>query len=499
MDNQSIKDKFEKLLRDKLSLIFILVLIFSIAIRLYYFFQTNSQPLWWDEADYVSMSKSIIGTIDYPFTIQRPPLFPILGAAFFFISGSEAFVRFFIVLLPSIGVVIMTYLFGKILYNKRVGIIASLIMGVFWVLLFNTFRIHTDALALLFIMLSMYSFWKYNIKSKQPNKLWLVGMFLGLAVLTRIVYVLFVPLLGLFLLFVEGFAVLRKKWIYYTAGAGFLVLLPYIIWSQAHFGKLLAFTQGYTSYEKKAESLPFAWNVFGYFKLYTGDVLYILFLLGALLVVFDLVIGFDRIRKRKKLISHLFLSLTIILPVIYFAFIERSAGEPRWLIMIAPAMFYFIALFLVKLYYILAKYHKYAALLVVLVLLGLGVYHELSFSDDIITQRKESFSPVKLSALWIKENSEPGDYIITKSVPQVAYYSERPTTGMAGSVEDLREAVKEFNPRFLILSIYEVHTPESLNFPESLGESLNPVHGYFADEARTQPVLVVYEFINYDF
>ncbi len=495
-----LQKRLEKFLRNRTNLVFVLVLLFALGIRIYYFTQTFDQPLWWDEADYVSMSKSLVGGANYPFTIQRPPLFPVLGALFYFIGGgNETFVRFFLVLLPSLGVVIMTYVLGRSLYNRKVGLVASFIMSVFWVLLFNTFRLHTDALALLFIMLSMYFLWQYYIKFKDTNKLWLVGLFLSLAFMTRIVYGLFIPLFAIFILSVKGTTVFKEKWLYVTGAVSFLAILPYLIWSKLHFDKFLAFSQGYTSYGSKAEALPFAWGLFDYFKLYTGDVLFILFLLGLGLALMELVLGFDLIRKRRRIKAHFLLLLTIIIPTVYFAFIERSAGEPRWLIMVAPAMFYFIGLILIKGYVMIRKYQKYVGLSVVLILLYFGASHELKTADEIIDARKDSYLPVKLSGLWIKENSQEGDTVLSHSVPQTAYYSERETRGVPGNAENLKIAIEEIQPRYLIISVFEPHSEESLQYPQTYINSLVPVQGYFADDAQTQPILVIYEFVNYDF
>jgi len=62
------------------NLAFIGVILFAIIVRFYYFWITKNQPLWWDEAEYMSTAKSFAGLInfDYSFALNRFPGFPFL-------------------------------------------------------------------------------------------------------------------------------------------------------------------------------------------------------------------------------------------------------------------------------------------------------------------------------------------------------------------------------------------------------------------------------------
>jgi len=154
----NLRNKIESFLRNKYNLLFLGIILLAFMIRLYYFIYTYNQPLWWDEAEYMSMAKNILYGIPYDFNPQRPILFPLLISLFLWMG--EGVVKFFIIFLPSLGSVIVTYLLGKELYNKKIGLIASFIMAVFWVLLFNGTRIHADGIALFFSLLGIYFFWK---------------------------------------------------------------------------------------------------------------------------------------------------------------------------------------------------------------------------------------------------------------------------------------------------------------------------------------------------
>ena len=142
------RNKIEHFLRDRYNLMFLGIFLIAFIIRVYYFIYTYNQPLWWDEAEYMSMAKNILYGIPFDFNPQRPILFPLLISLFLWLG--EGAVRFFISFLPSLGIVIVTYLLGREIYNKEVGLIASFIMAVFWSLLFDTTRIHADVLGLFF-------------------------------------------------------------------------------------------------------------------------------------------------------------------------------------------------------------------------------------------------------------------------------------------------------------------------------------------------------------
>ena len=103
-------EKIKEWLKNKDNLILILVISVAIIIRLYYFFLTLNQPLWWDEADYMMMSKSIASDIEYKFDPVRPVLFSIINGVVFKITGYNEFFPRLLLLIMSILVVVYTYL-----------------------------------------------------------------------------------------------------------------------------------------------------------------------------------------------------------------------------------------------------------------------------------------------------------------------------------------------------------------------------------------------------
>jgi len=108
------KEKIKAWLKNPYHLIFIIILILGICIRLYYFNLTKSQPIWWDEADYLAYAKNIAGIVPYwTITSQHNSILPYLVAVFFKVGLSEEIVKFLLELIPSIILIfLVSNLFG---------------------------------------------------------------------------------------------------------------------------------------------------------------------------------------------------------------------------------------------------------------------------------------------------------------------------------------------------------------------------------------------------
>jgi len=97
----------------------IIIMIFAFIIRFYYFSVTINQPLWWDEAEYMSAAKSYAGIVDYQLSSQRLPGFPWFVSLFYRVGiNSEMFLRFLINFIPSMLVILLVYLTVNEMYGK---------------------------------------------------------------------------------------------------------------------------------------------------------------------------------------------------------------------------------------------------------------------------------------------------------------------------------------------------------------------------------------------
>ena len=75
-------------------------------------------------------------------------------------------------------------------------------------------------------------------------------------------------------------------------------------------------------------------------------------------------------------------------------------------------------------------------------------------TDDTIKSKKDSFLPLKEGAMWIKENSNPIDTILTSSSPMMLYYSERKIVNFPDKEEELTSLILEKRPKYMVVSIF---------------------------------------------
>jgi hypothetical protein len=148
------------------------------------------------------------------------------------------------------------------------------------------------------------------------------------------------------------------------------------------------------------------------------------------------------------------------------------------------------------------------------------MYSQIGYADNVIKSKITAYQEVKDAGLWLKQNTNPNDSIITASVYQTEYYSERKVydfyfnQGDKGSIKinatnrDLPETEEQFDkliliykPEFLIVNVFEVgFTPNfayswpSKHTPNSTEQVIaTPINGYFADPPKnTQPMLIIF-------
>jgi len=495
-----LRHNIENFLRNKSNLFILGIFLLAFIVRLYFFINTLNQPLWWDEAEYASMAKSILYGLPFDFNPQRPILFPLLISLFLWMG--EDVTKFFIGFLPSLGVVILTYLLGKEFYDEKVGLISSFIMSVFWIVLFNGTRLHADVLGLFLSLLGIYLFWRGYVNRNSKRNLNFSLFFMALAFMIKVNTIL-APLIILFYLIItEGFSFLKNRGLWKSSFWFVFPLIPYFIYNYFEFGTIFSFIRGYVdpnSLAIKFTSGP-NWGIFNFLYVYTDLVFFILFIIGILFVLFNLVIGFDFLKKDNlKLKADLFSVLAIVLVMGYFIFIERWNAEPRWLVLMAPFMFFVIGRGILEFSKLFTKVDKKIVYSAFIVLLLIGGYSQLRYTANLIEEKAHSYEPVKMAGLWIKENSIKGDIVLSKSATQIPYYSERENIGLTPFTDDVKEEIKTIKPKFLVVSVFEQHSPELLQNVDEISNSLEAVNGYFMDAEGTQAALIVYRFKNYDF
>ncbi|MDP4039351.1 MAG: glycosyltransferase family 39 protein [Candidatus Pacearchaeota archaeon] len=480
------KEKVKNWLKNPYNLTFLGILLVAIIIRMYFFILTKNQPLWWDEADYLAFAKNLSGfNVDWIVTAKHNSLYPFFAAVLFKFGFSEIFSKFILQIIPSILSVWLVYLIANEMYkDKRVGLIASFILSIFWVHLFNSTRFHIDIPALFTGLLAIFVFWRgYENKKKifgKINPKWAIPITAFLVVLTysiRRAHFIF----GLFFLL---YIILTKDWKniikdrHNWIGLGLVIVLLIITENFIFSSGVSSLSEGYFHTENPITFAPFkVFSAFfsNIFNPATSILLY-LFWAGFLLIIVTLSLSVGHIKKseNKETRADLFNFLAIILTLSLFIFILRTPdtfGEPRWYLPLAFSSLIFIGKISSWIIDKFPRDYKKLAVILIAFLIAFGGYYEIKHSNEIIKNKLTTYNGIKEASLFIKQISDQDDIIITRGMPQVAYYSERNAVniqdwaspggiGLATLDDNLNKIRQTPEAKYLIITFSEPGYPE---------------------------------------
>src|SRR3989344_1751849 len=491
----------KEILKDKENVFLAIILVLAFFLRIKYF--NINTGIWWDEAEYLVMAKDFAFNPDWAdWNPVRPILLPLIWAFFFKIGLGEITIRFFTEFIPSFALVLVIYLLGTEIYNKKVGLISSFIYSFFWLSLFLTGRLRTEQISLLFALLSVYYFWMGYIKKEKEFYIYLSGIFMIIAVLFRFPTGIIVVPLILFLLIRDRSSFLKNKQIWKTILVSvILVAVPYMIWNLIKFKTVFPAFKFYLINEGTSAIYQFsspAYYILQYPFIYLEWMLFIFFLLGLVLILINIILGFDMIIKQvnKKYNKDLFILLWLLIPFLSFIFIYKYA-EPRYLITVVPAILFITAKGIIKFYKYVKKYNKQIAVALVFIILIFGVFQQYNNAKDLIASKKDTYLQVKEAALWIKENTPKDTKVhITANQMEFRAYAERNTTnGVGQNPTEFYERMKENNPDYLIVSYWyqkEVAYPDwFIGILQNNPERYQPIGAYYMDEQKTIPGAII--------
>lgn len=487
--------KIKKWLKNPYNALLVGILALALIVRLYFFLKTGNQTLWYDEADYMSTAKHWAFGISYNLNVHRPPLFQLLAAFGFMLGFGESVLKFLIILLPSAFLVYVVYLLGKEMYDRKIGLIAAFLAAVSWTLLFWGIRFQPDYFSMCFSGLSLFFMWRYW-KTEKTKPIIFAGIFAGLGFLFKVSGLLVPLIFMVFILFKDRLAAFKNKNYYYFSLAFLATLVPYFIWAYLKFGTPFSFAAGYSSAVEAAA--PFAWYGLKFFKYLTEGALFVLFLIGLVLSLKFLLYLDILIKDKKKCFdAGLFSVIALSVAAAFYIFYIRGV-EDRWVFLWLPFIFMMIGNALMSIYNFGKKYSKIISIILVIGLLAWGGYAQLNHGKTLIDNKEETYLPVKQAALWMKERSQPSDIIFSISYPQTTYYAEREVF-LYSEVKDADEftrLVKEKKPKFIEMSAFEIHPDWAYTWATGK-DYVGVVQAYFADEAKKQPSLVIYE-VDYE-
>ncbi len=476
--------------KDKYFYAFLGILIFSLILRLKYL--TINQAVWFDEAVYMGAAKAWVFGIPYQLHFVRPPLLSFIWAIFYKLGAGEFLFRI-IMLLFSLTGLLLTYLIGKILFNKYVGLIAAAITSFHYLNLFYTARLLTGIPSLTLWLFTIYFFWQGYIEKKE-NYLYLMGLTFILSVLMRFPSGILGGVLLLYLLITEGLKFLKNKKLWLSVVVFFIIFLPYAIWYYKTYNKIpilgaSAFYGGEILFTKSLSFMPTI-------LMSPLHIFEIALLIGLGIILFNLIIGYDFLRKDEKLKKQLFVFLWILIPFSYFVF-YAGLVEDRYFFYIFPVFFMVIGWIMIKLNDFLKKYHKFLGVAVIILILCLTGYKQITYADQLIKVKADSYIQFRQAGEWIKANSQKGDSVVASGEPFFVYYAERKSHWFPGTEEEFLEFIKKEKPKYYILSATESSPEWTYSWSQNNPNKVIPVQAYFFDAEKTKPAVVIYQLIYF--
>ena len=119
------------------------------------------------------------------------------------------------------------------------------------------------------------------------------------------------------------------------------------------------------------------------------------------------------------------------------------------------------------------KMPKIISLTILIGLLLLSSYSQLTYADGIIKFKVDSYQEIKEVSLWLKENTEPDSIIYSQSTPYVIYYAERLAWAnhQDFGIFELNETqflqkIKDTDTNYILVSTFEMYPDWIYAFPE---------------------------------
>lgn len=499
---KAVREKINKLISNKYSLYLVLILTFAFLVRLYFFYITKNQILWWDEAEYLLKAKSIaLGTPDTGWATLRPPLTPFVLSIFIFLGLGEGAIKFSFIIL-SLLTLVLTYLLGKDLFDKKIALIGTLIFSMLYLNLFYTSRILTNIPEIFLGMLIFYLF--YSSYKTSKNYIYLIIPLTILGFFIRFTVAIYTFLALVFILAVRDYKPLKEKKFKYSFFGILTIGIVGFIGTMVVLKKNLlssffeAFYEGiilrhpdeptsliFTSYIKNIGS-----NL--------GTLFLILFAIGFLVYFYKFFMVFDKKIKNPEGSKEKFFVLIWLLGAIIIYGLVINHFEDRYLLMVFPIISLITGQGIIGVYEFFKKYNKEAAIFIVVMLLIFGAYTTLKNTNNIIKNGTLGFADLKSAGLWIKQNSNPEDIVITNALPQNTYYSERETYPFSSEESNFSSLLEEKKPRYMILTLYQRSPPWTYDWPAANEGKVAPVQIYYTDSSNKQVSTVIYQFNSYN-
>jgi len=415
--------------------LFIIAFIFGII-------STFSSPLRiWDETVYANLGYDLSkNPLDYSFANNgwsdfipgesiygwpnagfRAPLLPYALSILYFLKLNFLIILF----IPFIGAfsVVLVYLLGKRLLNKRAGFYSAIFFMLLPLYILYSGKILTGIFFTFFVLLTFLSFWKGYEEGNNKYKI-LFGFFLALSLLTRYTALWIMPIfLIYFLIRDKSLKFLKDKHLWYAILTFFVVLIPWFIYGAFTYGNFLgAFIHGAKAASYWGGIQP--WYFFFQHSWWIFSAVGLIFVFSLVYILY----------KKEFIKKEIYLLLIWIIFFLGMAMIMPHK-EVRFILPILPAICLLSGFFIDK----LKKYKK-------IILIGIIIILSFSLFPNFYINYKNSYTGTNLCFLEANKFLEDIDkdiLIITDESSPVYYYTKKETHFYPNpwSIESIRNLI----------------------------------------------------------
>ncbi len=419
---------------------------------------TINQAAWWDETQYLLMTKSFFkGTPTTGWWEGRSVFYPlILTALSMPIGFNELWIRA-INALFSLGLIFMTYKLVKELYSERYALAAALITSAQWVFFFYSFRILLGIPSAFFLITSNY----YFIKSLNKNwKLNMIsGIFLGFAFNIRFTSGVLILVYMAYLALMKNFKPKNYVWILgFIIGFSVLGVYELIIYGNPLNSALefLRFNLESTGGSQAGDAFYYVSTLFINYGVIIG-----------LLAGFGLIGILLKLNKK----NNLFVLLNLAVFLLFYSFVTQ-VKEFRFLIHLLPFISVAGVVGIMLVYNLFSKNKRFLTVF----LIGFSFLTVLENSItgyERVYAASSSYDNIKLAGEYLK--SMGAGSIIGQSLPQLTYYGEVSTSPFPGNETAFYSLILEKNIEYIVVSVYEQHPDYTYNLNP---QAFMPIQAY---------------------
>jgi len=472
---------------DKYDYLAIIIVILAFAVR----FAFYEHCLWVDEARDLEVTRNFFSTGKQILFDEVYLVHPILN--YIILATSSLFFGFTTLggTMPSILLgaltVAVVYFIGSEVFNKKVGIAASLIMLFHPLHWFYSSRALNNVPNTFFFVFAIYTFILF-IKTKNNKYLYLTGLITACAILTRFASAILLIIMVIYLfLDKQTYNQLFSKFLPKKNTLIFLGILLglgaiSLMYNQISYGQMFdtAIYLDVGLSKSTLDAQPW-WYYFATFHVWIRLSITILFILGVIIV-------FPKMDKLKFL-----LLLTIILTFIEISIV--SVKTDRYILPILPFIALFAGYFLVALWGTIKKHKITIAYIVLIVILGAIVVPFYYEGSNMITNIGKGFCGLDKAGQWVIQNTSPEDNIFSASYMSIGFYSNRDNIRpIPNTRQELVSLIDSGGVNYIFLDGIERTQPEYL-FEFLYNNSDFEVVGAVMDaQDTTRPILIMYKY-----